>query len=244
MADAYRNYEFYLPAFLDFRGRIYRAGVLHFHERDISKSLILFSKTEEEYYSGGNSSKKNQLLLQLYATAAFKYQKFTSYKAACEWYNQHKDRFQDDSTLISFASNASDSFQFMSKVVSFRKADLSTLMYCLPVSQDASASAYQIMSYFLLNQEMARLTNLLPSQENVIQDIYQALLSELREYLLCEYKKMDEQEKSNLNVQVFNIINAKLNRKLVKSIFMPMLYGKTVTSIGNDLYSLQCYSQK
>jgi len=73
----------------------------------------MFSKTEEEYYSGSNSSQKNPLLLQLYATAAFKHQKLTSYKAACEWYNQHKDRFQDDSTLISFASNASDPFQFM-----------------------------------------------------------------------------------------------------------------------------------
>lgn len=32
MSKAYAGYNFYLPAFLDFRGRIYRSGVLHFHE--------------------------------------------------------------------------------------------------------------------------------------------------------------------------------------------------------------------
>lgn len=43
MALAYDGYTFDLPAFLDFRGRIYRSGNLHFHERDLARSLILFS---------------------------------------------------------------------------------------------------------------------------------------------------------------------------------------------------------
>lgn len=34
IASAYSDYVFYLPAFMDFRGRIYRSGILHFHERD------------------------------------------------------------------------------------------------------------------------------------------------------------------------------------------------------------------
>lgn len=44
LASAYEGYNFYLPAFLDFRGRIYRSGILHFHERDIARSLITFPK--------------------------------------------------------------------------------------------------------------------------------------------------------------------------------------------------------
>lgn len=43
LASAYERYKIYMPAFMDFRGRIYRSGVLHFHERDSSQSLILFS---------------------------------------------------------------------------------------------------------------------------------------------------------------------------------------------------------
>lgn len=46
LASAYEGYRFYLPAFLDFRGRIYRSGVLHFHERDLARSLIVFSDTD------------------------------------------------------------------------------------------------------------------------------------------------------------------------------------------------------
>ncbi|KAK7357083.1 hypothetical protein VNO80_16364 [Phaseolus coccineus] len=40
LAQAYDGYQFYLPVFLDFRGRIYRCGLLHFHERDLVRSLI------------------------------------------------------------------------------------------------------------------------------------------------------------------------------------------------------------
>lgn len=42
LANAYAGYKFFLPTFLDFRGRIYRAGVLHFHERDLARSLIVY----------------------------------------------------------------------------------------------------------------------------------------------------------------------------------------------------------
>ncbi|NP_063983.1 orf329 (mitochondrion) [Beta vulgaris subsp. vulgaris] len=42
MAYAYRGFRIYLPAAIDFRGRIYRTGILHFHERDLSRSLLLF----------------------------------------------------------------------------------------------------------------------------------------------------------------------------------------------------------
>ncbi|KAL0386617.1 UNVERIFIED_CONTAM: putative DNA-directed RNA polymerase [Sesamum latifolium] len=40
---SYEGYQFYLPSFIDFRGRIYRSGILHFHERDLARSLIVFA---------------------------------------------------------------------------------------------------------------------------------------------------------------------------------------------------------
>ena len=39
LAKAYDCYQFDLPAFLDFHGRIYRSDVLHFHDRDLAISL-------------------------------------------------------------------------------------------------------------------------------------------------------------------------------------------------------------
>jgi hypothetical protein len=43
LARAYQDDIFYAPAFIDFRGRIYRSGVLHFHERDFVRSLVMFA---------------------------------------------------------------------------------------------------------------------------------------------------------------------------------------------------------
>lgn len=42
IAKAYNDYKIDFPAFIDFRGCIYRSGILHFHERDLARSLIMF----------------------------------------------------------------------------------------------------------------------------------------------------------------------------------------------------------
>ncbi|KAL2905158.1 putative DNA-directed RNA polymerase [Bienertia sinuspersici] len=49
LASAYAGYQLYLPAFLDFRGRIYRCGILHFHERDLARSLIQIDDDGRKY---------------------------------------------------------------------------------------------------------------------------------------------------------------------------------------------------
>lgn len=58
-----------------------------------------------------------------------------------------------DNRQIQFAAQARDPFQFLSKILSL---DDCTPYQKIPLSKDASASAYQIMSYLLLNHEMAR----------------------------------------------------------------------------------------
>ena len=45
-----------------------------------------------------------------------------------------------------------------------------------PITQDATASAYQIMSYLFLNEEIGILTNLIPLVDNKEIDIYSCLL--------------------------------------------------------------------
>lgn len=83
IANAYEGYPFFLPAFLDFRGRIYRSGILHFHERDLSKSLIVFSSQKEILY---NKDLEYELRMKLASAAAFKYKKFTTITESQKWY--------------------------------------------------------------------------------------------------------------------------------------------------------------
>ncbi|KAH0439561.1 hypothetical protein IEQ34_025844 [Dendrobium chrysotoxum] len=65
LAIAYDGYHFSLPAFLDFRGRIYRSGILHFHERDLARSLILFAGTESK------DSISDEMKMKILGAAAF-----------------------------------------------------------------------------------------------------------------------------------------------------------------------------
>lgn len=63
LASAYEGYTFDLPAFIDFRGRIYRTGILHFHERDLVQSLINFGYEEKNY-----TQENDDMLLTIGAT--------------------------------------------------------------------------------------------------------------------------------------------------------------------------------
>ncbi|KAK7326258.1 hypothetical protein VNO80_33073 [Phaseolus coccineus] len=121
LAQAYDGYQFYLPVFLDFRGRIYRCGLLHFHERDLVRSLI-------------------------------------------------------------------------------------------------------IMSWLLLDTKMAVMTNLIPSGD-FKKDVYLILLEDLKKYISSKLN----------NPALSDILQRNLDRKIVKSIFMPLIYGKTIISTIDDI---------
>ena len=139
---------------------------------------------------------------QMVATAAaFKYQKFHNYEEALQWMNLQTSIYKEVDSFIHFSKAASEPFQFMAKVLGLRSIDLPSQsifdlsswsvgsdckdveLSQLPISQDASASAYQIMSYLLLNEEMAIRTNLIAHPSGQIQDVYTAILQDLQEYL-------------------------------------------------------------
>ncbi|KAK4412231.1 putative DNA-directed RNA polymerase [Sesamum alatum] len=220
LASAYEGYQFYLPSFIDFRGRIYRSGILHFHERDLARSLIVFAPNPYDSYDSEIDKRCRKIL---YCSAPFHYKSFQSYTESNEWYNDNKSSFNtSDHSLIEFALHAKKPFQFIANVLSLeRKTDPSTI----PVTQDASSSAYQIMSYFLLDVELANRTNLI-SIDDKIHDLYTKLIEELRDYL-----------KVHLRSSLASVVCPRIDRKLVKAIFMPLIYGKTVISTTKDIHN-------
>ena len=228
IASAYVGYKFYLPAFLDFRGRIYRSGVLHFHERDLARSLIVFSNVKETSYDYN----------LLYSAAGFHYKKYSSYQnaASCiiDFCNHIKsidlceDILENISKEMYILSNAREPFQFLSKIIAILAGKkISPLQ--IPITQDASASAYQLISYFLLDKDLAMKTNLIPYiniyGEILISDIYNHFLEEVKNHLM-----------EKLEPKLSEIVCSRLNRKLIKSIFMPLVYGKTPYSISSDIF--------
>lgn len=75
---------------------------------------------------------------------------------------------------------------------------------------------------------MGKKTNLIPSENGEIYDIYECFRKELLDHLSHSYKNEGKE-------QVFISIKDVFTRKLVKLIFMPMIYGKTKMSTCDDL---------
>lgn len=225
LCEAYNGYQFDLPAFLDFRGRIYRSGVLHFHERDLARSLIVFDPSSKDPI---NKDIQNNFLTVLKSSTSFKYTKFSSNDDASQWYDKNitdslsKDNFHN--YIINLAVKADDPFQFLGKVLC---NECESAYNWVAVTQDASASAYQIMSHLLLNHELGVRTNLLPSGDGKIQDLYTYLFVELQKFL---------ENKSPIYCAKKQDFPTYFERKLIKTLFMPLVYGKSVHTMSEDIY--------
>lgn len=217
LATAYDGYDFYLPAFLDFRGRIYRSGVLHFHERDLARSLIVFAGQTCD----NNIYKNQQTLID---ATSFHYKSFTTPSMGNQFIEQQMSHINDNSSMIHSARRAKKPFQYISSLYAVSNNEPNDIC-SIPITQDASSSAYQIMSFFLLDEQIARSTNLFPSLDGEIQDIYSDFLNDLLQFI------NQEMEDKNLAL----IVITHFNRKIVKSIFMPIIYGKTLISTAEDV---------
>lgn len=191
--------------------------------------------TYQKYNDGRpyDDARMASLVHIIQAAAGFHYQKFETYGDASQWYQEQELglKSNDSRSLIKFAVGASDPFQFLSKVLSLHKSGCVCALQ-LPITQDASASAYQIISYLLLDHNFAVNTNLVPKaidedEKRKINDIYTHILEDLKDYL-----------KKVLPDDEYSVILKGFPRKLVKSIFMPLVYGKTAYSMTDDLMNV------
>ncbi|KAJ8425849.1 LOW QUALITY PROTEIN: hypothetical protein Cgig2_000481 [Carnegiea gigantea] len=223
LSRALDGYDIYLPAYLDFRGRIYCSEILHFHERDLTRSLLLFS-----YVKTTDSNEKKQ---KAFEALAFHYKSFETLDECREWYNKtirtitdkvidNRDEEVTKKNLIELSAKAKHPFQFMSHALGLFMNKWGNL----PIVQDASVSTYQLMSYFLLNEKIAIRTNLIPNRDGKINDIYTMLLEELLGFFDMV-----------LSEPLLSIIKKLFNRSLVKSIYMPIIYRKSLYSVCTNL---------
>ncbi|KAG5576442.1 hypothetical protein H5410_056576 [Solanum commersonii] len=151
-----------------------------------ARSLIVFSKrTVKESKMNTLPPKWGPAIAQnMYlAATAFHYKKYPSYEEALQA-GLDLESIKTPEDIIERASTAKDPYQYISKVVTLAAESTKVSPDQLPITQDASASAYQIISYFMLDFQLAKYTNLIPtkvhnSEHLRINDIYDFFLSEL-----------------------------------------------------------------
>ncbi|KAH6555185.1 hypothetical protein KP509_1Z196000 [Ceratopteris richardii] len=221
MAKAFSGYDIYFPAFQDFRGRIYRTGIFQLHGCDLYRSLLKFG-------SSGPTSTRKLSLSEIpaaikTATAKLYDSSFESDSIAINWFDQWylagRDNNHIDDYIIDSMNLAKEPFQFLRKALLILKESGS--LESEPVFMDASSSAYQIMAYLLQDVSIAKQTNLIPGIKR--NDLYMSLREDFMKYLI-EAKSLDP------SLEPF------ITRKLIKKIFMPITYGKTVKSIADDIH--------
>lgn len=259
LAESLVGYRFYLPVYLDFRGRNYRRGVFHFHERDFMRSLFLFAdpyNDDDDISEEGLELKWNQNMWVsndeiscIRASTAFHQKKFSSYNEADVWFKQnviHDSKmgsdsirqFDDDRVLLELARRAKNPFQFLAGCQAILNLDKYTMKH-IPITQDASASAYQMLSYFFLDPLMAKNTNLIRTfcEETgipVIMDIYESMHKELISFASSKPSLSEDTHVSDYDYLIEQL-SMTFDRKIIKSIYMPIIYGKTQNSTLREL---------
>ncbi|KAG5571413.1 hypothetical protein H5410_061179 [Solanum commersonii] len=98
------------------------------------------------------------------AATAFHYKKYHSYEEALQA-GLDLVSIKTSEDLIECVSTTRDPYQYISKVVTLVADSPEVSPHQLPITQDASASAYQITSYFMLDFELAKYTNLIPAKD-------------------------------------------------------------------------------
>ncbi|OEL18324.1 putative DNA-directed RNA polymerase, partial [Dichanthelium oligosanthes] len=128
IAEAFSGYKFYLPAFLDFRGRNYRYGPFHFHECDLVRSLILFAECDDSPAHTKNNDTTNPDLNSIIVrnfgiSSAFHLRKCKSYNDAIEIWDSQTSYMEDPSfisgDIFKHVNRARHPFQYLSACVTW-----------------------------------------------------------------------------------------------------------------------------
>lgn len=118
---------------------------------------------------------------------------------------------------IDFILKADSRFTFISFCLAYKNYKNNEKVY-LPISLDSTASAIQVFSALLLDEELAKSVNVIPNNIDRVSDIYTEMLEPINENITNFVK--DNPEYKNLGL-------IKLKRKNVKTPLMTVTYNST-----------------
>ena len=224
IAELYSNKVIYWPAVQDFRGRIYRIGHLNIQLGEYDRSLTSFYSDKAFVNRKKNkyTMAKFNLLLKTVLVEKDLVEK---------WDNVFGDRFINNETFE----------ELLLEDLLAKKLSLIQIGQLLLIRQgaydrvgvyyDASASAYQIMGVINEDYGLCQLTNVL-EKDGSKQDIYAFFLRQVKSNI----DKYTVYSKDKEIILMYNkYFRDNVDRKLIKAIVMPLVYGKTSQGFAEDL---------
>lgn len=213
-AKEYSQYdEVYLPATLDFRGRVYAKPHLNHQRADYVKALWLFSE-------GKPLDKAGFAFLKIHLANCGDFNKISKapFVDRLMWVALHEDKLiatANDPWEDLWWTKADSPFCFLAACREFANylADPEGYICHLPVSIDGSCSGLQHYSAMLRDTDGAKHVNLLPSETP--EDVYKEVANIVNELVLAERDDPFAKE----------WLDHKVDRKVTKRATMTLCYG-------------------
>jgi hypothetical protein len=221
----FKNKLIYWPVFQDFRGRIYRIGHLNIQLNPYVRSLARFYSKNALTHRKRNAStnKYFNLLLQEVLIKEHLIEK---------WYDifGRRDIYYNDFSELLLKDLLAKNLSIIQvgQLLSIREGAYDTV----GVFYDASASAYQIMGVLNGDKTLCQLTNVLKSEDGQRQDLYQYVLNDVFKNIDFSDLNFEGKVLAEICIKHFN---EKADRSLVKSIVMPLIYGKSSRGFADNL---------
>jgi DNA-directed RNA polymerase len=217
----------FLPAFLDFRGRVYAIPSLNHQAADWMKSLWMFAdgKPIETKEAG------DWLKIHLANTGDFDKISKASFENRVKWVDDNHDRimafgadpFTDPEWFYGEdgKDGASEPFLFAAACIEYRKWQLQGSSYIchLPVAIDGSNSGLQHFSAMLRDDTTGKRVNLIPGEQP--EDVYRDAAEILIEILKDDLKNADEATQKLAT----EWLDFGITRKTTKRSTMTICYG-------------------
>lgn len=222
MAILYKNTTFYLPTFMDFRGRVYPyVSYLSYQGNDLARALLMFANTETIQTKGFEYMK-----LYLATTFGLSSQSFAK---RLDWFDANFEEFYDlyyKSPYLFYTkvvSLAKEKFQFLSvflAILSYVDSKGKALIG-LPILFDCSCSGIQHLSALCADISLAKMVNVISSEEEK-SDFYSIAANYVMNLL--------SESKNNVNLSRLNI-----NRTIMKIPVMTIPYNISIHGVGDKL---------
>lgn len=225
IAEFYSNKTIYWPAVQDFRGRIYRIGNLNIQLDSFVRSLVAFQSDatliKRRKQSRKSLAQYNLLLKEVLVDASL----VKKWDAIFGDRGTSKVKF-DQLLFDNLIANKLSLIQ-IGQLQLIRQGAYDNV----GVYYDASASAYQIMGVINADQALCEQTNVLKTSKQK-NDIYNFFLKELKQNM-HQFKVIHKIP--SVGEQMNEYLQENFDRKLVKAIVMPLIYGKTSSGFSEDL---------
>lgn len=260
IAIIFENTSFYLPSFMDFRGRIYSyPSYLEYQGVDIARCLIEFAEGCEindnnidvVYQYLANTAGKSKLTIK------------NKIKWAINFINKLNFNSKDINNIFiepmvkNIISESEDAGQFLSVLTSLIRVKLNTIYddkhtfgsaeqtnkkdgildpnpkFYTPICFDATCSGMQHLSALFANIEIATNSNVIGNDEEIPQDVY----LEVGKTVMDTINKLEDEELKSVLSKII------INRKLMKKPVMTVPYNVGLNTMTDQLIDMGFFTK-